>query len=55
LVADGNVFFITFSLTEYLPLLAITTDNLTVNEKTQTVATLISNQNGATNSMTIIK
>jgi 2C-methyl-D-erythritol 2,4-cyclodiphosphate synthase len=42
---------LTFSLTEYLPLLAITTDNLTVNEKTQTVATLISNQNGATFSL----
>jgi hypothetical protein len=42
---------LTFYLTEYLPLLAITTDNLTVNEKTQTVATLISNQNGATLSL----
>ncbi len=42
---------LTFSLTEYLPLLAITTDNLTVNEKTQTVATLISNQNDATFSL----
>jgi 2C-methyl-D-erythritol 2,4-cyclodiphosphate synthase len=43
--------YMVFSLTEYLPLLTITTDNLTVNEKTQTVATLISNQDGATFSL----
>ena len=43
--------YMVFSLTEYLPLLTITTDNLTVNEKTQTVATLISNQDDATFSL----
>ncbi len=43
--------YMVFSLTGYLPLLTITTDNLTVNEKTQTVATLISNQNDATFSL----
>jgi hypothetical protein len=31
--------------------ITITTDNLTVNEKTQTVATLISNQDDATFSL----
>jgi phage baseplate assembly protein gpV len=51
ILKDPGETSLTFSLTEYLPLLAITTDNLTVNEKTQTVATLISNQNGATFSL----